>query len=42
VGRRVISNSIVNPWQGDGFGKDYFIGVTFRSDGTLHYFGVYK
>lgn len=39
---RVISNSIVNPWKGDGAGKDYFIGVTFRSDGTLQYFGVYK
>jgi hypothetical protein len=39
---RVISNSIVNPWKGEGAGKDYFIGATFRSDGSLHYFGVYK
>ncbi|HEV7964462.1 MAG TPA: RICIN domain-containing protein [Actinoplanes sp.] len=39
---RVISNSIVNPWKGPGAGTDYFIGVTFRSDGSLHYFGVYK
>jgi hypothetical protein len=39
---RVISNSIVNPWKGPGAGNDYFIGVTFRSDGSLHYFGVYN
>jgi hypothetical protein len=39
---RIISNSVVNPWKGVGKGDDYFVGVTFRSDGTLQYFGVYK